>query len=731
MGKSSMLRCLAIALSILFVSPVITADTNDLFFESTYDSRIQDQGRRTVELNENGSLAYASFGNTLVQYSPSNQGTIQSKIFDQEILSMALSPDGTRLALTIRDGGTAVDTIHILDAYTFNTKISSQATASNAVLLSWTDNGASLITNHPTSGLIKLNREDLSTEVQYTGNVSGGILCADISPSGTYTMGVDETGRLTIWDSIGDYIHHEFLLDSSVNDCSFDPTESMFTVSIDGDKIRKWTLSGSELRPLDTPGIKSYKWSSNGLYVYVHRTISGEFLSTYDSSDSSKISEVSLFHQFSEFELLESNPGVVEFAIFTSTTDHVVTYRSSHLKNGVGASGSDFDSDGIPNSIDDDDDGDGIEDIWDLNCNAAESFSCDLLPDENYMRSMNLILNETVLEVEETFTLNKSDSSIIRGLSRYSLDSDVKLSTEEAMLFANSYCENIHEENYSISIRNAIEIEGVSLNYFSMSCSVVSGMELTQVDDDRTHIRYSIITKFNMSGEIVIGDNAVRILYQPTAVQGSITILSEQHPISVSVTGQIYDADSFSPWFLQEESINLSLKAKIDDGEDNLVDSSIFTSWWFIALSISSVLVIGFLLYTLRNKEDSYSINLDDEEELDEEMLEMDESIEDSSFSDLEDIETSIIPLENVSTKTSPRTRSSSIRKESQQNPVTTTRKRRTRATKEDSTVKVSKRRRLVDDEVKPKVRKRRAVRQSIDVEDVEMSDALNRYEEN
>ena len=116
---------------------------------------------------------------------------------------------------------------------------------------------------------------------------------------------------------------------------------------------------------------------------------------------------------------------------------------------------------------------------------------------------------------------------------------------------------------------------------------------------------------------------------------------------------------------------------------------------------------------------------------LDEEMLEMDELIEDTSFSDLEEIETSIIPLENVSTKTSPRTRSSSIRKESQQNPVTTTRKRRTRATKEDSTVKVSKRRRLVDDEVKPKVRKRRAVRQSIDVEDVEMSDALNRYEEN
>ena len=74
-----------------------------------------------------------------------------------------------------------------------------------------------------------------------------------------------------------------------------------------------------------------------------------------------------------------------------------------------------------------------------------------------------------------------------------------------------------------------------------MTCIVVSGMELTQADDDRTHIRYSITTKFNMTGEIVIGGNDVRILYQPTAVQGSITSLSEQHPMAVSVTGQGYE----------------------------------------------------------------------------------------------------------------------------------------------------------------------------------------------
>ena len=86
-----MLRFLIIPLTILFMAPMISADSNNLFFESTYDSGIQNQGFMSIELNQDGTLAYASFGKTLIQYSPTNQDTIQSKLFEQEILSIALS----------------------------------------------------------------------------------------------------------------------------------------------------------------------------------------------------------------------------------------------------------------------------------------------------------------------------------------------------------------------------------------------------------------------------------------------------------------------------------------------------------------------------------------------------------------------------------------------------------------------------------------------------------------
>jgi len=723
-----MCRWLVTVLSILFISPLAAANESSLFFESTYESQLESQGYGAIELSDDGSRAYATFGNTLVEFSTSNQTTIQSKVFDKEILSIALSPDGLRLALTLRDGGTGENTIYVLDSSTFNTKISSQATASNAVLVSWTDNGASLLTNHPAAGLIKMNREDLSIEAEYTGNFSTTMTCADISPSGTYIMGVDNTGLLIVWDSIGEYIHHEFSLDSSINDCSFDPNESMFSVSINANQIRKWTLSGSELRPLDTPGVNSYTWGSSGAFVHVHRTQMGEFLTTYDSSDSSTISEVALYHTFTDFEITESEDHSIDYAIFSSLTDHVVNYRTSHERIGVGESGSDYDGDGIPNSIDDDDDGDGIEDTWDLNCESTGSFSCELLPDEDYMRSMDLSLNSTVLLVKETFTLNKYDSSIVRDLSRYSLDTDVKLSSDEAMLFATSYCANIHEVNYSTSIENAIFIEGVSLQYISMECNVESGMELTQVDDDRTHIRYSISTSYNLSGQLTLGQNAIQILYQPTAVDGSITSLSEQHPMSVSISGQGYATDSFSPWFLQEETITLSLNEEVDFEDDALVDTSIFSTWWFISIIMISILVLGYSAYKLMNRKDSYSIELDDDEHEDVDDEYDSEEIEDTSFEEIKEIEKPIPKSEDRTSRKKVPSRQRAVKTKLIQNPVRPS--RRSRVTSEDSPVKVSKRRRLVETEVKPTVRKRRAVKQSIDVEDEEMSDALNRFED-
>ena len=270
-------------------------------------------------------------------------------------------------------------------------------------------------------------------------------------------------------------------------------------------------------------------------------------------------------------------------------------------------------------------------------------------------------------------------------------------------------------------------IDGVLLEFLSISCSIETGMELTQVDDDRTHIRYSITTKYNISGEIIPGDGVVNILYQPTSVDGSITVLSEQHPMSVSVSGEAYDTEIFSPWFLQEQTISLSLSEKTTTDDSNLVDSSIFTSWWFILIICMTLLSTGLVVYKFINRPDSYSIDLDDEDYSDDE----DEyTVEDTSFDEIEEYSEPEMTMRRPDTRPQRTVRKRTAKSDTIETK-TPTRKRRTRATSTDTNVTTVKRRRLVEKEEPPKIRKRRAVKQSIDVEDEEMTDALNRYENN
>ena len=85
-----MLRWLVIGLAILISSPITVAESNSLFFESTYDSELNNQGFGTIEINENGTFGYASFDKTLRLFSLIDKTTIQSKIFEHDILATAL-----------------------------------------------------------------------------------------------------------------------------------------------------------------------------------------------------------------------------------------------------------------------------------------------------------------------------------------------------------------------------------------------------------------------------------------------------------------------------------------------------------------------------------------------------------------------------------------------------------------------------------------------------------------
>ena len=173
------------------------------------------------------------------------------------------------------------------------------------------------------------------------------------------------------------------------------------------------------------------------------------------------VNQVAMFHAFDDYVLLFDADGQITNIMTSSKIDYIVNYGTSMQRIGVGESGIDTDGDGIPDSLDNDDDGDGIEDNWDLNCENI-GISCELCRTKT-SRSIEMNINETSLIVKQTFTLNKATSATIRDLSRLSLDTDVRLTSDEAQLFADAVCTNLDSDSTSSTVSANVQIENASL----------------------------------------------------------------------------------------------------------------------------------------------------------------------------------------------------------------------------------------------------------------------------
>ena len=406
-------------------------------------------------------------------------------------------------------------------------------------------------------------------------------------------------------------------------------------------------------------------------------------------------------------------------------------------ESGVGESGIDTDGDGVPDSMDGDDDGDGIEDNWDLNCEDV-GISCELLPDENLIRYIDLNLNETRITVEQTFTLNKFTSASIRDLSRLSLDADVRLSAEEAQLFADAVCLNLDQDTTSMTIAEKVSIENTSLNFVKMECSVNDGMTLVPSNDRTSHIRYSISLTYDFDTNIVLDDSQIHVENHRFPAAGSMTELSEQHPIRITVSGPSIVSKEYVPWHIQELQITMDVEVVEADGE-KLSPKSILSSPIVITVVLVGIFVIGFVAQRLydRMSQSEYDIVLDDDDE------DLIDDEEDEAYFEEETLDDEV-EHETVSKperRTPPRRRS--VEKTSKRVPVQSkeaaqakellqkssnevVRKRRARRSEHDTVT--TKRRKLSDTQtIDAKPRKRRAVKRAASTDD-DMDETLKRF---
>jgi hypothetical protein len=725
---------LVLIAGILLGSTDVSA-SDDLFFNSVIEIPDADVGKRTIEADGSGNI-FASFGTVL--YKLSGSGIImEERTFSKEIIATSISPDSTKLALTLKSGSNGEDSIFVLSTGDLSILVSSDTTQSNAYLLEWSPNGGMLFSNAPENGIMQLDRDTLAEEANYTGNHSGSMTCVDVSRNSGTVLTADENGLIQLWDGEGGAILHEMQLQSTILDCAFGSDDAYFSVSTPTDGIRKWTFSGSELKPIELHGADQYQFTANTNEIIALNMSPHPHFIFYDYLNEMTLDNVTMFHSFDDYVLLSNDVGEITSIMTNSKIDSIVRYGTSIQRIGVGESGIDTDGDGVPDSLDGDDDGDGIEDNWDLNC-ADVGISCELLPDENFIRSIDLNLNASSVIVQQTFTLNKATSASIRDLSRLSLDTDVRLSLEEAQLFADAVCSNIDQDTTSMTIAEKVNIDNASLNFVKMECSVEDGMTLVPSNDRTSHIRYSISLTYDFDTSIALDDIQLQVGNHRFPAAGSMTELSDQHPIRISVSGPSIITKEYVPWHVQELQVTMGIEAVGAEGE-KLSPKSILSSPIVIAVVLFGILLIGFVAQRLydRMSQSGYDIVLEDEDE-DHFDDEDDEAYsEEDTFEDVFEEETVSKPerrtpprrrsAEKTSNRVPVQSKEAAQAKELlQQSSNELVRKRRARPSEHDTVT--TKRRKLSDTQpIDAKPRKRRAVKRDAST-DEEMDETLKRF---
>ena len=333
--------------------------------------------------------------------------------------------------------------------------------------------------------------------------------------------------------------------------------------------------------------------------------------------------------------------------------------------------------------------------------------------------------------------MNKFTSASIRDLSRLSLDADVRLSAEEAQLFADAVCLNLDQDTTSMTIAEKVSIENTSLNFVNMECSVDDGMTLVPSNDRTSHIRYSISLTYDFDTNIVLDNSQIHVENHRFPAAGSMTELSEQHPIRITVSGPSIVSKEYVPWHIQELQITMDLEVVEADGE-KLSPKSILSSPIVIAGVLLGIFVIGFVAQRLydRMSQSDYDIVLDDDEDFIED--EEDEAyFEEETLNDEVEHET----VSKPERRTPPQRRS--VEKTSKRVPVQSkeaaqakellqkssnevVRKRRARRSEHDTVT--TKRRKLSDTQtIDAKPRKRRAVKRAASTDD-DMDETLKRF---
>lgn len=539
--------------------PSAAATSSELSFLGV-TSHAEADGSRAVAIDPAGDYLAVGFNDHTAIMWLENETLIQTIEVARPVETLEFSNNGEMLAIALSGSETEGDAIQLFNLSIMG--LSSLQSSANVFPkdIAWSPDDALLAIPNSNNGVDLIRTSTMELERSLSGGHNTDVSCIDFTSNGGHILTGDESGRLIMWNADGTETNKQWELDSEVSSCEFDPTDTRIASLTVNGQLDTMSFAGGTLQTTSFTSGSSLSWSSNGAYLHFIDDASPPALLSVDSSTFSIVETTHMAHLSTDMVYVENDAGLMHRVYTTTDTQHVATYGHHSMPDGYGLAGADLDGDQIPDMYDDDDDGDAISDSWDNYC-QVEGEDCTRIPDEDKIRTVLITFNDTHLVIKDQFYLDIVLSSSIRNISRISVINDLQLSQSEADLFATAVCGNVAEGVLVAQWDDVITLSEGQLLDGSVSCAVREGMTLTAQNDYKSHIGFEFQITFNLSTPPLF-PHSITLGEQPIATDASLAHLAEMHPIALTVEENGAQTTSWSPWWVVDGKLELTLEAK-------------------------------------------------------------------------------------------------------------------------------------------------------------------------
>ena len=603
---------------LLFINLLSIAATasSQLVYNSAANNDERSSTSNYVSVNSNNSIIAGAYSKEVILFDTTDYSVIDVLEFERDVYDIKFSPDGSKLAITTVGIAEFLDSVILYDISENQILQAKQRTNSVRSSISWTPDSNYLAVANFQNGINLINIDNMEIEEEYSNEHLTDISCIEFSNDGQLLISGDKDGTLNLWNYDGTFTGKSFNLQGEITGCGFNSQDQRISaVSIDGD-ISTWTITGNLLHEKSINSAKQMIWSDNLDVLYVLESGNEPRMIHLDGSTFNELSSTYFIHKALDFDINQMSNGVISDLYVATDTNHITNYAQPSLREGYGESGADFDGDKVPDSIDEDDDGDSFYDEWDFNC-PVEIVDCSRNPDIDHIRNINFRTIGDTLIIEDTYTFGLSSSAEIRNLTRRSIISDQQINYEEANLFENAICKNLDSNDIILSWRNNLELSVGQVVNGSLECIISSGLAFSGTFDTEG-------VKFTMKLEFDIIPNAtmpfnLTIKEQIIFSDSTITHLAENHPIFISQNG-VNSVVEGQIWWINDGSLSITLS------EDEEVEKSLKV-YNFLSNKINLavvVMIVSTLLFVIIRRRNKITIDFDDEDfdEIDEELNE-------------------------------------------------------------------------------------------------------------